>query len=153
VGPASSDLASVLGPLGRLALASGRLDDAEAYCRRALGLRSSTNWGDWSRAGDLRCLGGVAARRGHRGAAEAYFKESVATCTRLFGPRSYCDAETRLEEGRSALEACRLEEADRSLKDARSTFAAILPATHPRLQQTAAALESLPAARSRCGSL
>jgi tetratricopeptide (TPR) repeat protein len=151
LGPSNAELGGTLGPLGRLALVSGRLDDAEMYCRRALDMRSRNNWGDWSRASDLRCLGGVAARRGQAAAAEAYFQRSLETCERLFGPRSLCEAETRLEEGRSAVAACRLDAAQGALENAHRTFAAILPATHPRVEQAGSERAGVRSARSGCG--
>jgi tetratricopeptide (TPR) repeat protein len=150
--PTGRDRAATLGPLGRLALVQGRLEAAEARCRQASDLRSATNWGDWSRASDLRCLGAVSALRGQTAAAKAYFEDSLGKCSRLFGPASFCEAETRLEEGRTALESCRLEAAERSLGEARSTFAAILPASHPMVSLTAAEIAKLPSARTRCGT-
>jgi tetratricopeptide (TPR) repeat protein len=129
------DSAGALSELGRVFLRQGRLDDAESSCRRALELRHASGWGDLGRSSDLRCLGAVDAARKRWEEGEKKLGEALDLCKGRRGMQSLCAADSLEELGRLLSAREKPDEARERFADALRIKTAILPRTHPEVQE------------------
>jgi tetratricopeptide (TPR) repeat protein len=130
---AGEEFAGPLSELGRLSLDEGRLDDAEADCRRAMGMRSKSAWSDLGRASDLRCLAAVDIAKKRFQDAREKLDRALALCEQRMGPDSLCAASARHDIARVAAARGDAGAAREALRHALRIRAMILPASHPEV--------------------